>query len=71
MISKTPNFDKALDEILEKLVPHTCECIQHNLSKYCEGTFEITDQDIEFYKILRVPPPKSVLHVEGKIALLL
>jgi len=59
MISKTPKFDEALDEILEKLVPRECKCTQYNKSKYCEGTFSITSNDIEFYKILRVPPPQK------------
>lgn len=59
MESKTPQFDKAINEILEKLVPHTRKCTQKDNSKYCEGSFEITDSDIEFYKILRVPPPKK------------
>jgi len=59
MESKTPKFDKALDEILEKLVPHTKECVESKTSKYCEKFFNITSKDIEFYKILRVPPPKK------------
>lgn len=51
MISKTPNFDKALDEILEDLKPHTRVC------KKCGQNFEIYKEDIEFYHKLRVPPP--------------
>jgi len=58
MESKTPKFDKLLDEILENLTPHKRECLQSNVSKYCEGIFEITKEDIEFYKMLKVPPPK-------------
>jgi len=59
MISKTPKFDSALDKILEKFVSCNIECINKDVSKYCEKTFLITDEDIEFYKILRVPPPKK------------
>ncbi|MBI5733193.1 hypothetical protein HY967_04590 [Candidatus Jorgensenbacteria bacterium] len=57
MISKTPQFDKALDKVLHELIPHARECDQRDISEYCEKKFEITDQDIEFLKILRVPPP--------------
>jgi hypothetical protein len=52
MLSKTPNFDKALNEILDNLKPHQRKCQQ------CGGTFEIFQEDIDFYKKLRVPPPK-------------
>lgn len=51
MLSKTPNFDKALDEILEKLSPHQRKCGQ------CGGVFKVFKEDIEFYQKLRVPPP--------------
>ena len=56
--NKTPKFNVLLDEILKDLVPHKRECLQKNLFKYCEGVFEIFDEDIKFYKMLRVPPPK-------------
>lgn len=56
--TKTPQFDKLLDDMLEKLVPHERECPQKNLSQYCEGVFKITNEDIKFFKILHVPPPK-------------
>lgn len=56
--NKTPKFDALLDEILQNLVPYTQECSQKNLFQYCEGVFEITDEDIKFYKIFRVPPSK-------------
>ena len=59
MVSKTPKFNKLLDEILEELAPHEHECIEKDISKYCEKKFKITYEDIEFYKLLRVPPPKS------------
>lgn len=34
MESKTPQFDKLLDEILSKIVPHERECPQKDISKY-------------------------------------
>jgi hypothetical protein len=55
--SKTPNFDTALDAILSELVPHGRTCRQKELSRFCEGEFKIVDKDIEFFKLLRVPPP--------------
>jgi hypothetical protein len=58
MESKTPQFDKALDEILKELVPHNRKCLNDGVSKYCEGFFDITKEDIEFLKILRVVPPR-------------
>ena len=57
MESKTPQFDKLLDEILDTLVPHSRECKWKGKHPYCEGEFEITNEDIEFLKILRVPAP--------------
>ena len=51
MNSKTPEFDKALDEILKDLKPHAREC------KKCAQNFEIFKEDIDFYHKLRVPPP--------------
>jgi len=57
MLSKTPQFDALLDVILEKLVPHMKECRQRDISQYCEGSFAIEADDIDFYKMLRVPPP--------------
>lgn len=56
--SKTPKFDALLNEILENLAPHERECEWKDISKYCEKKFEITAEDINFYKLLRVPPPK-------------
>lgn len=58
MESKTPQFDKLLDEIFKKIVPHERECIYRDISRYCEKRFKIIDEDIEFYKMLRVSPPK-------------
>ena len=57
MDSKTPSFDKALDEILKDVHPHTRTCAWKEKSPYCEKDFNITKEDIEFYHILRVPPP--------------
>ncbi len=57
MPSKTPQFDAALDKILDILVPHARTCTEKGISKYCEGSFDVTAEDIEFYKMLRVPPP--------------
>jgi len=51
MISKTPQFDKALDEILKDLKP------QKRVCKQCGLDFQIEKEDVDFYEILRVPPP--------------
>ena len=51
ILSKTPNFNKALNEILGNLKPHQRTCQQ------CGGVFDIFREDIDFYKMLRVPPP--------------
>jgi hypothetical protein len=58
MVSKTPQFDSAIEKIIESLVPHTRECLWAGKHKYCEGNFEITNDDINFLKIFKVPPPK-------------
>jgi hypothetical protein len=50
--SKTPQFDKSLEEILANLKPHQRICQQ------CGRVFDISQEDIEFYKKLQVPPPK-------------
>ncbi len=57
MESKTPQFDKLLDEILETIVPHERICRWKGEHKYCEEEFDITKEDIEFLKLLRVPAP--------------
>ncbi|MFA6999569.1 MAG: hypothetical protein WC241_00460 [Candidatus Paceibacterota bacterium] len=57
METKTPKFDALLDEILESLVPHRRVCKWQGEHKYCEGKFDITKEDIEFLKMLRVPAP--------------
>src|SRR3989344_393602 len=58
MESKTQKFDAVLDKILTDLVPHKRICLQQGILQYCEGEFKITDLDIEFFKLLRVPAPK-------------
>ena len=57
MQSKTPQFDKLLDEVLEKLVPHTRKCQWKGEHPHCEGEFNIEEEDIKFLKMLRVPAP--------------
>lgn len=55
--SKTPQFDALLDEILASLIPHTRTCIWKGKHEHCEGDFEVTAEDIEFLRMLRVPEP--------------
>jgi hypothetical protein len=50
-LTKTPNFDKLLEEILNNLSPHQRTCRQ------CQKVFNIFQEDIDFYKKLRVHPP--------------
>ena len=57
MESKTPQFDRLLDSILDNLEPETRTCKWKGEHKYCEGEFEIESEDINFFKIFRVPPP--------------
>jgi hypothetical protein len=52
MQSKTPKFDVKIEEILNSLVPHTRTCGD------CKKDFDIASEDITFYKMFRVPPPK-------------
>lgn len=49
--SKTPQFDKAIDEILSPLIPHERMC------RKCNVVFKIEEEDINFFHMLRVPPP--------------
>ncbi len=51
MTSKTPKFDESLDKIFSGLSPHTRTC------KQCVQLFNIFAEDIDFFKMLRVPPP--------------
>ena len=57
MESKTPQFDSAIEEVLETLIPHTRTCKWKGVHQYCEGDFEIEEGDIKFLKKFRVPPP--------------
>lgn len=50
-MSKTPQFDKAIETILNGLKPHQKTCPQ------CGSVFDIYSKDIEFYRKLKVPPP--------------
>ena len=50
-MSKTPQFDKILAEILDNIQPHSKTC------KQCSVSFDIFIEDIEMYKKLQVPPP--------------
>lgn len=54
---KTPKFDAALDAIFADLAPHTRTCHWQGKHPHCEGDFPIEVEDIEFLKMLRVPPP--------------
>ncbi len=55
--SKTPQFDKEIEEILEKLVPHTRQCKWTGKHSHCEEEFDITEEDIKFLKMFHVPAP--------------
>ena len=57
MISKTPKFDSAIEKILTALVPHVRICKWKGLHQYCEGEFNIEEEDIKFLKMFRVPAP--------------
>lgn len=50
-MDKTPNFTAKINEILNNLVPYKTICSQ------CKLSFEILDNDIEFFKRFQVPPP--------------
>jgi len=47
----TPDFDKAISEVLANLKPHQKTC------PHCGQVFDIFKEDIEFYKMFKVPPP--------------
>lgn len=55
--NKTPQYDAVMDQILLNLVPHVRQCTWAGKHDHCENEFNITDEDIEFLKLLRVPPP--------------
>lgn len=50
-MTKTPNFDKKIGEILKDLKPHKRVC------RISGEEFDVTKQDLEFYKKMKVPPP--------------
>ncbi len=50
-MNKTPQFDKLLNEILDNLKPCKQTCQQ------CQVVFDISQEDIDFLKKLKVPPP--------------
>ncbi|MFH0806745.1 MAG: hypothetical protein V1885_03420 [Candidatus Brennerbacteria bacterium] len=51
MTSKTPTFNVALNAIFDTLVPHERTCA------WCGEKFQVEKEDIDFYRMLRVPPP--------------
>jgi hypothetical protein len=57
MENKTPKFNELINKILEDLVPEARVCKWKGEHKYCEGEFNIEEEDIKFFKMLRVPPP--------------
>lgn len=50
--TKTPQFDKLLDQILNNLIPHTRVCLD------CKNEFKIEEKDIDLLKMVRSPAPK-------------
>lgn len=57
MESKTPKFDKAIDEILVSLIPHTRKCKWSGVHPHCEEEFKIEKEDIVFLKMFKVSAP--------------
>lgn len=56
--SKTPQFDALIEKVLADLAPHTRTCAWSGVHQYCEGDFNVVAEDIEFYKMFRVPVSK-------------
>ncbi|MBI3458874.1 hypothetical protein HY061_01265, partial [Candidatus Azambacteria bacterium] len=52
MSAKTPKFDALLDNILGTAKPGPVTCQE------CQKTFNIFEEDIKMYRLLRVPPQK-------------
>jgi hypothetical protein len=50
-MSKTPDFNKAIEKILSALGPQQKTCRQ------CTQVFTIYQEDIDFYKVFKVPSP--------------
>ncbi len=61
-MSKTPNFNKALNEILGNFKARRAIPVKSGLNgascRQCGNKFEIFKEDIALYKKLQVPPPK-------------
>jgi len=51
-MSKTPKFDALLDNILDKAKPCSVIC------KECQSSFNLFEEDIKMYRLLRAPPQK-------------
>ncbi len=49
---KTPKFDALMGKILDELEPHVKVCAE------CKKEFKIESEDITFFKMFRVSPPK-------------
>lgn len=50
-------FKDHIEKIFITLQPHKRQCLWAGVHNYCEKEFEITEDDIEFLKMLEVPPP--------------
>jgi len=59
-MDKTPQFNKEISIILEKMKPGVRKCVQCNLD------FQITNLDIDFFKKLKFQNLKDVQSVEDK-----
>lgn len=57
MESKMPQFDALINEVLANLEPHKRICKWSKENPHCEKEFKITEGDIEFLKIHKVPAP--------------
>jgi hypothetical protein len=57
MESKTPQFDREIEKILQNLIPHKRKCLWSGKHPYCQNEFEIEEADINFLKLFKVPPP--------------
>ena len=57
MESETPKFNELIGKVLEELTPSKVICKWSGENPYCEGEFEILEEDIKFLKMLKVPAP--------------
>lgn len=62
-MDKTPQFNKEISIILEKMKPGVRKCVQCNLD------FPITNLDIDFFKKFKVPEPKRCPECRRQIRL--